>query len=156
MESRKKGGWFKGLLGLIFGGIAGAIVGILYAPQSGQKTREQIREKSDEILEQGKEVYTDSKDKLEGYYESSKETASGKMGDLKEKIGLATNKIKTTAESVAETARDKFEKISKTEEIKEEEETEEVSSDEKDQKNKIAEQVKAEAEKAEKKIKEKD
>ena len=37
------------LRGLVFGGLAGATVAILFAPRSGEETRELIRERSDEL-----------------------------------------------------------------------------------------------------------
>lgn len=42
--------------GIILGGLLGATLGVLFAPQSGERTRAQIKAK-------GEEVYNDAKDK---------------------------------------------------------------------------------------------
>lgn len=44
-------GWGS-LAGLLVGGLAGAAAGLLLAPQSGKKTRAQIRQKSMELRDQ--------------------------------------------------------------------------------------------------------
>lgn len=43
------------LIGLLVGGLVGAAVALLYAPQSGEETRAVIREKSIELKEQAAE-----------------------------------------------------------------------------------------------------
>ena len=43
------------LIGFIVGGLIGAAVALLYAPQSGEETRAQIKEKSIEIRDQASE-----------------------------------------------------------------------------------------------------
>lgn len=45
MNHEKEKGFFKGV---IIGGIAGLVTGILYAPKSGKETREDIKRKLDE------------------------------------------------------------------------------------------------------------
>ena len=40
------------LLGLVIGGLAGVVTMLLFAPQSGKQTREQIEEKAIELREQ--------------------------------------------------------------------------------------------------------
>jgi len=43
------------LIGFIVGGLIGAAVALLFAPQSGEETRAQIREKSIELRDQASE-----------------------------------------------------------------------------------------------------
>jgi len=43
--------------GIILGGVIGAAIGILYAPQSGRKTREDINRKAEKLLTKGKEEW---------------------------------------------------------------------------------------------------
>jgi gas vesicle protein len=45
-NGKNHGGTF--MLGVLVGGIGAAVAGLLLAPQSGERTREQIREKADE------------------------------------------------------------------------------------------------------------
>jgi len=53
------------LKGILIGGIAGAIVALMYAPKAGKELREEIKKKSSEL-----------KDELDKKYEETKETAS--------------------------------------------------------------------------------
>lgn len=61
-------GFFAGLL---LGGLLGAGISLLYAPQSGEKTRKQLKEKADEA-------------KVKGHL--AKKEAMEKAGLLKDKI----------------------------------------------------------------------
>jgi len=60
----------NGLLGFLAGIAAGAVLGILFAPQSGKETRDAIRRKSrdakdklDEMIDEGHEKWSDMKGK---------------------------------------------------------------------------------------------
>ena len=70
------------LTGLLLGGIIGAIIGLLFAPQPGEKTREQLRGKVDEIVSLGKSAW-----------EEGKEAASQKGEELKAKLEQARHKL---------------------------------------------------------------
>ena len=74
--------------GLVIGGIAGAIAGVLFAPKSGKETRQQIADSADkmrkkiaDMAEHQKEIYAESKDRLKkaldagvGAYKEGKST----------------------------------------------------------------------------------
>ena len=57
--------------GLLIGGLIGAAVGVLYAPQSGKETREDICGKSEELLAKAKEEYQQVVDKGKKVYEAA-------------------------------------------------------------------------------------
>jgi len=52
------------LLGLILGGVIGTVLGILYAPQSGEKTRKLIAKKFEETKKRALEVKKETEAKV--------------------------------------------------------------------------------------------
>jgi gas vesicle protein len=52
----KKSNAGKVILGVTIGALAGAVAGILFAPQSGKDTRKLISKKSKEYVEKGKKM----------------------------------------------------------------------------------------------------
>jgi gas vesicle protein len=85
-------------MGLLIGGILGALAGIFFAPKSGKELRSDIKEKGDEFLKGGMEMYADASAKAKDIVEEAthqvqelnKEAASTyeKMaGKVQEKIG---------------------------------------------------------------------
>jgi gas vesicle protein len=67
--------------GLLIGGIIGAVLGLLFAPQSGDKTREQLRGKVDELASLGKSAW-----------EEGKEAAVEKGEELRARLDQARHK----------------------------------------------------------------
>jgi gas vesicle protein len=53
------------LIGFLVGASAGAVAALMWAPQSGEKTRTQIREKGIELKGQAEGTYADLKEMLE-------------------------------------------------------------------------------------------
>ena len=58
--------------GLILGGIIGSALGILYAPDSGKRTRKRIQRRSDELVDDVVKYAQQSKDKAEDIVEDGK------------------------------------------------------------------------------------
>ncbi|MCK9196942.1 MAG: YtxH domain-containing protein [Syntrophales bacterium] len=65
--SNKIEGFIKGI---ILGGVMGVAVGVLYAPQSGRKTRRDINEKAAKLLTEAKEEYEAALKKSSKAYDS--------------------------------------------------------------------------------------
>lgn len=53
----------KFALGAVFGAIAGAIAGVLMAPKSGKETREDIKNKSKELVQDANVAIDDAKER---------------------------------------------------------------------------------------------
>jgi gas vesicle protein len=67
---------FKGLL---IGTAVGALAGILFAPKSGKELRSDIKQKGNEILKDGKEIYADASTKAKEVYAEVKHQANDCM-----------------------------------------------------------------------------
>jgi gas vesicle protein len=59
--------WLKGLL---IGGLAGVVVGILFAPRSGKETRKELGDKATDLATRMKEEYEVALEKSKCTYES--------------------------------------------------------------------------------------
>jgi len=53
VEQRWATGFF---VGMVVGGLVGAIAGLLLAPEAGEKTRERLMEKAEELVIEGKKM----------------------------------------------------------------------------------------------------
>jgi gas vesicle protein len=100
---REEGGCGSGgmFLSFLLGGVVGAALALLLAPQSGRETRTRIREFTEDMKEQAKDYAEDVKDKVtssiekgKGLYEEKKSAITkavdaGKEAYEKEKERLA-------------------------------------------------------------------
>jgi gas vesicle protein len=86
-------------MGLLIGGALGALAGILFASKSGKELRSDIKEKGNEIINDGKKIYADASTKAKEIFEEVKHQAKGLKkeaestgekiaGEVHEKIGL--------------------------------------------------------------------
>lgn len=66
----------KVLLALLAGVAAGALLGVLFAPEKGSVTRKKISKKSDEYAEALKEQFKEFIDNLSEKFEDAKETVT--------------------------------------------------------------------------------
>lgn len=73
-------------LSFILGGIVGAGLAILYAPQSGRETRMKIRDLADEAKEKATGYVQQSKDKVSTFVDEGKDYYEGKKSILKSAI----------------------------------------------------------------------
>lgn len=99
MAEERKGG-LAGILGFLFGVVLGAIGGLLFAPKPGKETREELRKRADELLEQSKEAYSVQRERLQ-------KVASEKGEQLKTKIGEAKEKLSEQVGAATEVAKEK-------------------------------------------------
>jgi gas vesicle protein len=76
----------KGLLiGFLAGGAIGAIFALLYAPKSGKELREDIRNKTDEYMEEADKFIADAKVKAKDVINEGKKKSEKLISDAKVK-----------------------------------------------------------------------
>lgn len=96
---RERGGGFTKLLAFIVGGAIGAIGGLLFAPRSGQETRERIKERADEMMEEGREQYEMQRSRMG---EMAQEQGQVIRGRIEEARGRLVKGVDTAAETMRE------------------------------------------------------
>jgi gas vesicle protein len=84
--------------GIIVGGLIGAAIGILYAPQSGQKTRRDINRNAEELLAKAKKEYEATLKKSSKAYESAVKQLKHLESSAKEKVGEMEEKVDELAD----------------------------------------------------------
>lgn len=89
MSERSDFGTF--LVGFIVGGLTGAAVALLLAPQSGEETRTIIKEKAIELKDKAAETYEEVSDKAGGLAADAKVKAE----ELKKEATKTVGEIKT-------------------------------------------------------------
>ena len=72
------------LAGSLFvaGGLAGALLGILYAPKSGKETREEIRHSAEGLVKKAKDQYVEATQRIGKLASRQKESVIGKKEKL--------------------------------------------------------------------------
>ncbi len=71
------------LSGFVIGGLVGAAVALLFAPQSGEETRAQIRSKSIELTERAKEAVRETQERAERVLEEARAKAEAVAADIR-------------------------------------------------------------------------
>lgn len=97
-DHKKSAGKFV-LAGLL-GAVAGAIGGLLFAPQSGKETREDIAELANKITKQVKTGVTDTKDKVKEVFGNASEEAMEKYKEIRGKIVDKVAALKTVGNEI--------------------------------------------------------
>lgn len=90
------------LLGFLTGAAAGAVIGILYAPEKGSKTRKNIRRKS-------KKIASDLTESVNEQVDNIKEQLNNFVDDLKSKISNLEKEVKNKATEEKNKAAEKVE-----------------------------------------------
>ena len=88
----------KVLLGVLGGLAAGAILGILYAPEKGNKTRLKIKDKSTDYADNLKEKFDTALDTISKKYDELKSETKTAYADGKEKVKDAAKQAENETE----------------------------------------------------------
>ncbi len=92
MTSMKK---TKGLfIGFLLGSAIGGAIALLYAPKSGKRLRNDIRRKTNELIEDGRKITVDSWNGAREKVESTIDNANDYLVTGMEKISRKTEKVK--------------------------------------------------------------
>jgi gas vesicle protein len=84
--------------GIILGGVIGAALGLLFAPQSGRKTREEISGKAKELLTKAEKEYEAALKKSGKAYESAVKQLKNLESSAREKAGEMEEKVEELTE----------------------------------------------------------
>ncbi|KAB2838004.1 MAG: YtxH domain-containing protein [Melioribacteraceae bacterium] len=94
-------GMGKGLLiGLLTGAAVGSVLALLYAPKSGKDMRKLIKTKSQDIIEDTEEYYSNAKEKATQLFRDVKKKSEMLFSDAEEKVdGLLHESEKILADA---------------------------------------------------------
>jgi gas vesicle protein len=83
-------------MGLVIGGVLGALVGVLFAPKSGRELREELGGKAEEALIKAKEDYQETLEKSKKAYD----TAVSRLNKLEAAAGEKIEEVVGKASSI--------------------------------------------------------
>ena len=81
-------------MGLLIGGVLGALAGIFFAPKSGKELRSDLKEKGSEVLKDAKEIYADAGTKAKDISEEAKHQAKELKKEADRHLSEARQKAK--------------------------------------------------------------
>jgi gas vesicle protein len=85
------------LVGLVVGGLTGAVVSLLFAPQSGEETRALIRDKSIEIRDRAQETAEEALARAEAVAADARARADELAREVKSRGGAAVDAVRNPA-----------------------------------------------------------
>ena len=98
-ENDKGGGMAKGMMiGFLAGGALGAAIALLYAPKPGRKLRAELREKADNLIEDGEEYVVAVQEKAAEIVDDAKKGLSQLFTDTEKEV---TRAVKSASSSTA-------------------------------------------------------
>ena len=114
MSDRDEFGAF--LVGFVVGGLTGAVVALLFAPQSGDETRALIKDKSielrdkaqvtaEEALARAESMAADARARAEELTREAKVRAEHLASEVRERTGQITNEVRERGKSAIEAVR---------------------------------------------------
>lgn len=97
--------------GFLIGGLIGAATALILAPQSGEETRTQIREKSIELKDKAETTYADLQKRLEATVADLQKKYEALAADVRQKVDEVSAKV----DEVVAQGKEKVTKVAKKE-----------------------------------------
>ncbi|MGV8084240.1 MAG: YtxH domain-containing protein [Coriobacteriia bacterium] len=91
----------------LLGGVAGAILGLAFAPRTGRETRQMVSDRAEQYWNQANELYVTGRDKVEDAVETGRHAATEKSDELKTKIEEARVRLQEQVAKSAEGAKER-------------------------------------------------
>jgi gas vesicle protein len=113
MSDRDEFGAF--LVGFIVGGLSGAVVALLFAPQTGEETRALIKDKSIELRDRAQQSAEEALARAEATAQEARARADELARQLKERGQEVYADVRERGKSAVEAARSKITKKSDSE-----------------------------------------
>ncbi|NOZ63278.1 MAG: hypothetical protein GXO74_16615 [Calditrichaeota bacterium] len=117
-EKSDGGSFFKGL---VFGGLIGAGLALLYAPKKGDELRKDLREKSDELLGDAEKFYSDARSFSEEKFADALKRAEQLRQEAEKKFEEARTKYEQILAESKRVADDLKKKMSPEKDVEPEE-----------------------------------
>ncbi len=108
MSDRDEFGAF--LVGFIVGGLSGAVVALLFAPQTGEETRALIKDKSIELRDKAQQTTEEALARAEAAAQEARARADELARQLKERGQSVYTDVRERGKSAVEAARSKLTK----------------------------------------------
>jgi gas vesicle protein len=102
MANRDGGGEF--FAGLVIGGLVGAAIALLMAPQSGEETRAQIREASLDLKDRANETIAEAREKAEAITADARRRAEEITADARKRADEIVAEARKRAEELQASA----------------------------------------------------
>ncbi len=102
MSNNNSHSGFAFFSGMVIGAAIGAIAGLLYAPESGEKTRKRVSDKTREISDELLDQFDDLKENVNNILEDVKQTGSELIENVKKTGTEVLEDVKKTGTNVIE------------------------------------------------------
>lgn len=112
MSERDEFGAF--LVGFIVGGLSGAVVALLFAPQSGEETRALIKDKSIELRDRAQQSAEEALARAEATAQEARARADELARQLKERGQVVYDDVRERGKTAVEAVRSRVGKKSDT------------------------------------------
>lgn len=89
------------IIGAIFGAAIAGVTALLFAPQSGEKTRRDIRDKANETVDQANQYFEVAKDKGNEIYDNAVQTGEEQWKKMTDKAEQASDEVANKADQTA-------------------------------------------------------